>query len=82
MRLCWSLFLIKLQASRLATLLKRDTNTGACAQHGVRNVSFSEKFAYGPATSLKRDINTGACAYQEGIRIDNFSENFAHLLNG
>ena len=26
--LCWSLFLIKLQASRLATLLKRDSYTG------------------------------------------------------
>ena len=26
--LCWSLFLIKLQASRLATLLKRDSDTG------------------------------------------------------
>ena len=26
--LCWSLFLIKLQASRPATLLKRDSNTG------------------------------------------------------
>ena len=27
-QLCWSLFLIKLQAFRLATLLKRDSNTG------------------------------------------------------
>ena len=26
--LCWSLFLIKLQALRSATLLKRDSNTG------------------------------------------------------
>ena len=28
-QLCWSLFLIKLQAFKLATLLKRDSNTGA-----------------------------------------------------
>ena len=27
--MCWSLFLIKLQAFKLATLLKRDSNTGA-----------------------------------------------------
>ena len=27
-RLCWGLFLIKLQVSRPATLLKRDSNTG------------------------------------------------------
>ena len=26
--LCWSLFLIKFQAFRLATLLKRDSDTG------------------------------------------------------
>ena len=26
-KLCWSLFLIKLQAFRAATLLKRDSNT-------------------------------------------------------
>ena len=44
--LCWCLFLIKLQALRPATLLKRDSNTDACAYQGVRNVSFSENLAY------------------------------------
>ena len=28
--LCWSLFLIKMQTWRLATLLRRDSNTGVC----------------------------------------------------
>ena len=27
---CWSIFLTKLQASRPATLLKKDSNTGSC----------------------------------------------------
>ena len=36
--LCWSLFILKLQTWRLATLLKRDSNTGVF-QWILRNVS-------------------------------------------
>ena len=56
-QLCWSLFLIKLQAFRLATLLKRDSNTGVflCI---LRSFIYVEKYlrTAAPDYCLKRHV--------------------------
>ena len=56
-QLCWSLFLIKLQAFRLATLLKRDSNTGVflCI---LRSFIYVEKYLQtaAPDYCLKRHV--------------------------
>ena len=44
--LCWSLFLVKLPASRPATLLKRDPNTEVFSCEIFKNTFFAENFQW------------------------------------
>ena len=59
---CWSLFLIKLQASRPATLLKRDFNTGAFlwnfSEHFFLQNTSSGCFCYLKRWHFERDMWT------------------------
>ena len=56
-QLYWSLFLIKLQANRPASLIKRDSNTGAFLSN-LRNFYFEEhlRMAAFSSSSLELDL--------------------------
>ena len=73
--MCWSLFLIMLQASRPATLLRRDSNTGVFLSNlrNVRNTFFTEHLRW-----LLLKLNICFSYRLLHIRIGNLDWNKSH----